>query len=198
MGSYRNRQLRVVNPPDSPLPLDLTIDPMLPIVMLQVLIVPLMRQRSGYLENRAFVLCDEQGFVADICARIQTFFPPDARVFLKYKCLTFRATCSDSSPPRLTDLGDLRICICWLTECAVRRRAGEVLSLPYLRVSSYPVRIGEKHAPWLFTRFAIPLRYVLRLVSRLKLNVFTHRLLKRSSTKLVLVWADKTCLLQDQ
>ena len=88
VGSYRNRQLRVVNPPDSPLPLDLTIDPMLPIVMLQVLIVQLMRQRSGYLENRAFVLCDEQGFVADICARIQTFFPPDARVFLKYKCLT--------------------------------------------------------------------------------------------------------------
>ena len=68
VGSYCNRQLCVVNPPDSPLPLDLTIDPMLPVLMLQVLIVQLMRQRSGYLENRAFVLCDEQGFVAILAA----------------------------------------------------------------------------------------------------------------------------------
>ena len=89
VGSYFSRRLCIVNPPDGMLPLNLTIDPMLPVLMLQILIVQHLRQRSGYLESRAFVLCDEQGFVADTCTKIQTAFHEDARVLLKYKCLTF-------------------------------------------------------------------------------------------------------------
>ena len=90
VGSYFSRRLCVINPPDGMLPFNLTIDPMLPVLMLQILIVQHMRQRSGYLESRAFVLCNEQGFVADTCTKIQTAFHED---FLSTSASPSKVTC---------------------------------------------------------------------------------------------------------
>ena len=80
VGSDFRRRLCIVNPPDGMLPLNLTIDPMLPVLMLQIIIVQHMRQRS----------CDEQGFFADTCTKIQTVFHEDARVLLSTSASALR------------------------------------------------------------------------------------------------------------
>ena len=72
VGSYFSRRLCIVNPPDGMLPLQ-SHNRSNAVLMLQMIIVQHMR-RVVTLKVGLSCFCNEQGFVADTCTKIQTAF----------------------------------------------------------------------------------------------------------------------------
>ena len=99
VGSYFSRRLCIVNPPDGMLPLNLTIDPMLPVLMLQI-------QLCNTCGNGVVTLKVGLSYFAMNRALLRTRAPKSKQrsmrmrgCFLSTSASPSKVTCLDWSPP---------------------------------------------------------------------------------------------------